>query len=154
VPLGYTGWTAQERVFWIVPDIVSSCLPFKYDLNGVLLQGLVFLGFVAMSLFLTYSHDLVSRPRRAGMILIFQTIQTYVIDAFTLHAASGASCGSLYIFTEFIILLLCHSVSSSVVFALAGRVRIPVVRPSDVCNLLIRYPLSPLIAVTRAGTRH
>ena len=27
----------------------------------------------------------------AGMILNFQTIQTYVIDAFTLHAASGAS---------------------------------------------------------------
>ena len=28
----------------------------------------------------------------AGMILNFQTIQTYVIDAFTLHAASGMSC--------------------------------------------------------------
>ena len=25
----------------------------------------------------------------AGMILVFQAIQTYVIDAFTLHAASG-----------------------------------------------------------------
>ena len=26
----------------------------------------------------------------AGMIVSFQAIQTYVIDAFTLHAASGA----------------------------------------------------------------
>lgn len=29
----------------------------------------------------------------AGMILNFQSIQTYVIDAFTLHAASGTSLG-------------------------------------------------------------
>ena len=28
----------------------------------------------------------------AGMIVNFQTVQTYVIDAFTLHAASGTSC--------------------------------------------------------------
>ena len=26
----------------------------------------------------------------AGMIMNFQTIQTYIIDAFTLHAASGS----------------------------------------------------------------
>ena len=26
----------------------------------------------------------------AGLILIFQSVQTYVVDAFTLHAASGS----------------------------------------------------------------
>ena len=31
----------------------------------------------------------------AGIILNFQGIQTYVIDAFTLHAASGMSCSLL-----------------------------------------------------------
>ena len=30
-----------------------------------------------------------------GLIVNFQTIQTYVIDAFTLHAASGMSCSLL-----------------------------------------------------------
>ncbi|KIJ49828.1 hypothetical protein M422DRAFT_27552 [Sphaerobolus stellatus SS14] len=46
------GWTAQNHVFWIVPDL------------GIMILG-------------------------AGMILIFQSVQTYVIDAFTLYAASA-----------------------------------------------------------------
>jgi len=47
-----TGWAAQERVFWLVPDV------------GIALVG-------------------------AGVTTIFQNIQTYVIDSFTLHAASA-----------------------------------------------------------------
>lgn len=46
------GWSAQYKVFWIVPDI-----------------GLALIG--------------------AGIILNFQSIQSYVIDAFALHAASA-----------------------------------------------------------------
>ena len=64
-----TGWAAQKRVFWLVPDVVS-------DLSRILgggvkqcLQGLTLVG--------------------AGVTTIFQNIQTYVIDSFTLHAASG-----------------------------------------------------------------
>ncbi len=36
LPIGLliTGWTTQNRVFWLVPDIVS-------DLNGVLLVGVL-----------------------------------------------------------------------------------------------------------------
>jgi len=36
LPMGMliTGWSAQNRVFWLVPDIVS-------DLNGVLLVGVL-----------------------------------------------------------------------------------------------------------------
>jgi len=54
IPIGLLifGWTAQNHVFWLVPDI-----------------GIMFLGI--------------------GMILIFQSIQTYIIDAFTLYAASA-----------------------------------------------------------------
>ncbi|THH06070.1 hypothetical protein EW145_g4340 [Phellinidium pouzarii] len=51
------GWSAQNHVFWIVPDI------------GIALIG-------------------------AGMVLNFQSIQTYVIDAFTLHAASALAAVS------------------------------------------------------------
>ncbi|KAI0300487.1 MFS general substrate transporter [Multifurca ochricompacta] len=47
-----TGWTAQNRAFWLVPDV------------GIALVG-------------------------AGTVVIYQSIQAYVIDAFTLHAASA-----------------------------------------------------------------
>ena len=67
------GWTAQNRVFWLVPDIVRPLplyhLPRPIFLIEPRIQCTVFLG--------------------AGMILNFQSIQTYVIDAFTLHAASA-----------------------------------------------------------------
>ncbi|KIJ54785.1 hypothetical protein M422DRAFT_200684 [Sphaerobolus stellatus SS14] len=54
LPVGLliNGWTAQNHVFWLVPDI------------GILLIG-------------------------AGMIVIFISVQAYIIDAFTLYAASA-----------------------------------------------------------------
>ena len=35
----------------------------------------------------------------AGMIVSFQAIQTYIIDAFTLHAASGTSLSSVIFYS-------------------------------------------------------
>lgn len=75
LPIGLflTGWTARADVHWIVPDIVSLPPPFRVspvETDGAIaVQGIAFVG--------------------AGTILNFQSIQTYVIDAFTLHAASG-----------------------------------------------------------------
>lgn len=59
LPIGLliTGWTVQNKVFWLVPDI------------GIALVG-------------------------AGIILNFQCMQSYVIDAFTLHAASAMAAVS------------------------------------------------------------
>jgi multidrug resistance protein len=59
LPMGMllTGWTAQKRVYWLVPDI------------GMALVG-------------------------AGTIVSFQSIQAYVIDSFTLHAASALAAVS------------------------------------------------------------
>ncbi|KAI0055281.1 MFS polyamine transporter [Artomyces pyxidatus] len=59
LPVGLllNGWTAQNRVFWLVPDI-----------------GTAFVG--------------------AGTILVFQSIQTYVLDCYTLHAASALAAVS------------------------------------------------------------
>ena len=59
LPIGLLlfGWTAEEHVHWIAPDI-----------------GLAFIG--------------------AGVVLNFQSIQTYVIDTFTLHAASALAAVS------------------------------------------------------------
>ncbi|KAI5115610.1 hypothetical protein M0805_006818 [Coniferiporia weirii] len=59
LPIGLLlcGRSAQNRVFWLVPDI-----------------GIAFIG--------------------GGMVLNFQSIQTYVIDAFTLHAASALAAVS------------------------------------------------------------
>jgi hypothetical protein len=71
LPVGMliTGWTAQNRVFWLVPDVVRdlSC-PFSMGVK-CRLQGIALVG--------------------AGVVTTFQSIQTYVIDSFTLHAASG-----------------------------------------------------------------
>jgi hypothetical protein len=64
-----TGWTAQNRVFWLVPDVVSDMNYTLCDGSKRLLQGIALVG--------------------AGTIIAFQSIQTYVIDSFTLHAASG-----------------------------------------------------------------
>ena len=63
-----TGWAAQRRVFWLVPDVVSG---LNCTLNGgsVSLQGIALVG--------------------VGITTAFQNIQTYVIDSFTMHAASG-----------------------------------------------------------------
>jgi hypothetical protein len=70
-----TGWAVQARVHWIVPDIVrlffilSSPRKLIIDLTRHQ-QGIALVG--------------------AGVILNFQSIQIYVVDAFALYAASGA----------------------------------------------------------------
>jgi len=58
-PIGLliTGWTTQNHVFWLVPDI------------GILLVG-------------------------AGTIVAFQSIQAYLIDTFTLYAASALAAAT------------------------------------------------------------
>jgi len=59
LPIGLliTGWTTQNHVFWLVPDI-----------------GITFVG--------------------AGVIVAVQSIQAYLIDAFTLHAASALAAAT------------------------------------------------------------
>lgn len=76
LPIGLLigGWAAQEKVFWLVPNIVAcrSYSPSYISGSiGCFIQGFAFVG--------------------AGIVLIFQGMQTYVIDAFTTHAASGKS---------------------------------------------------------------
>lgn len=74
LPIGLliAGWAAEKHVHWIVTDIV--CRLSLICLRSLLLtaaQGIALLG--------------------AGLVLVFQSIQTYVVDTFTLHAASGES---------------------------------------------------------------
>ena len=74
VPIGLfmSGWASQTKVHWIVTDIVRLELNPRITLILTVLftlQGIALVG--------------------GGMILVFQCIQTYVVDAFTLHAASG-----------------------------------------------------------------
>ncbi|KAI5120744.1 hypothetical protein M0805_007818 [Coniferiporia weirii] len=59
LPIGLLiyGWSAEKRVFWLVPDI-----------------GIAFIGM--------------------GIALNYQSIQTYIIDSFTLHAASALAAVS------------------------------------------------------------
>lgn len=64
-----TGWAAQKRIFWLVTDVVSDQC---HILGGTVHRHLQGIMLVA-----------------AGVTTIFQNIQTYVIDSFTLHAASG-----------------------------------------------------------------
>ncbi|KAJ7506734.1 hypothetical protein B0H11DRAFT_2323162 [Mycena galericulata] len=66
LPMGLliTGWGAQAKVHWIVPDILPDCRD-----QGVALVG-------------------------AGIILNFQAIQIYLVDAFTLYAASALAATS------------------------------------------------------------
>jgi hypothetical protein len=71
LPIGLliTGWTAQEHVFWLVPDVVGrlSCI-LCVGVEGYP-QGIALVG--------------------AGTIVSYQSIQAYVIDSFPLYAASG-----------------------------------------------------------------
>ena len=73
------------------------------------------------------------------MIVSFQAIQTYVIDAFTLHAASGAfiiifCINFLFLITHIskYILLLLYSTCSSVMSAIISWFWVPFVRSSHV----------------------
>lgn len=102
IPIGLllAGWSAQERVHWIVTDI-----------------GLAFVG--------------------AGIILVFQAIQTYIVDAFTLYAASGAfrlrkqpnrSCFSH--------LWLCSS-RSGIMLPLLSRIWVPSVCAQNVREIVV-----------------
>ena len=84
----------------------------------------------------------------AGSILNFQSIQTYVIDAFTLHAASGASSKCFLsspraaVLKRRIWVLVCLSDGVSagcdVVSAVARGVRVPAVRARDVQRARVR----------------
>jgi hypothetical protein len=117
LPIGLliTGWTTQSHIFWLVPDIVSDDLrAFSGSAEGHShWQGIVFVG--------------------AGSIVVVQSVQAYLIDAFTLHAASGViSASSLssvlraYTSSDY------HSSCGCYVLALFGRLRISVVCPGDV----------------------
>lgn len=82
LPIGLlmSGWAAQGHAHWIVTDIVSS---FQSTLRAIHFN---------FSYQLFQGAALVS----AGIILTFQSIQTFIIDAFTLHAASGTSDLNFY----------------------------------------------------------
>lgn len=72
MPLGLflSGWAAQGGAHWIITDLVRD---FPTDIPTIALltviQGICFVG--------------------AGMILGFQSMQIYIVDVFTLYAASG-----------------------------------------------------------------
>lgn len=86
LPIGLllSGWAAQERVHWIVTDIVSS----SWTSHASVISVARWYGSMIVSLTHSFHWQGISFIG-AGMILIFQSIQTYVVDAFTLHAASG-----------------------------------------------------------------
>ncbi|KAG6816603.1 hypothetical protein H0H87_004695 [Tephrocybe sp. NHM501043] len=66
------GWGADQKVHWIVTDIVRS-----QDMSWIVAnfgKGVSMIG--------------------GGMILLFHSIQAYIIDAFTLHAASALAAVS------------------------------------------------------------
>jgi hypothetical protein len=65
----------------------------------------------------------------AGTFATYQSIQAYLIDAFTLHAASGAVSASLLSAYR---LSGHHSSCGRYVLALVGRLWIPVVCSDDV----------------------
>ncbi|PPQ78471.1 hypothetical protein CVT25_011866 [Psilocybe cyanescens] len=71
-----TGWSSQQRLHWIATDVVSD---FSYSsfFRGEFLKfekGIACVG--------------------SGMVLVFQSMQTYVIDSFTLYAASALAAVS------------------------------------------------------------
>lgn len=80
LPIGLliVGWTVEAHTHWIAPDIVSVHSPqisYSTQVCHQMKKGIALIG--------------------AGIILNFQCIQTYVVDAFTLYAASGAfSCNT------------------------------------------------------------
>ena len=74
-----------------------------------------------------------------GMILVFQAMQTYVVDAFTLHAASGTYPVSIPFLTlnangTFEI----SSFGSGIMFALPRWVRLPALRHPNVQQAWLR----------------
>ena len=113
LPIGLliTGWATQERVFWLVPDIVSDldCCAPNGSAEGYK-QGIALVG--------------------AGTIVTFYSIQAYLIDAFTLHAASGMNICLTHI--GFCALTHYHSPCGCYVLALFGRLRISVICSDDV----------------------
>ena len=79
MPLGLllSGWSAQKGLHWAVTDVVRSLSqshPYIYILIHLSFQGIALVG--------------------GGLILGFQSMQTYIIDAFTLHAASALAATS------------------------------------------------------------
>jgi hypothetical protein len=76
LPVGLlmTGWAVQAKVHWIVPDIVRLFSIFAFlktrNVPTAASTGIALVG--------------------AGIILNFQSIQIYIVDAFALYAASGA----------------------------------------------------------------
>jgi hypothetical protein len=70
LPIGclIVGWTSEAHTHWIAPDIVGLIFLVLFSSNNFQ-QGITLVG--------------------AGIILNFQCIQAYIIDCFTLHAASG-----------------------------------------------------------------
>lgn len=100
LPIGLliTGWTVENHTHWIAPDIVRTLYLIVLLLTDsqIHVQGITLVG--------------------AGIVLNFQSVQVYVVDAFTLYAASGKysrgrismlliflflspSCGDLYSLT-------------------------------------------------------
>jgi hypothetical protein len=79
LPVGIliTGWTAETKTHWICPDIVCHDLVFQpFKRSDVIPQGLFIAG--------------------AGIIICSLTTQSYVIDTYAIHAASGlAAVGTL-----------------------------------------------------------
>lgn len=61
----------------------------------------------------------------AGQILNFQSIQTYVIDAFTLHAASGENVEHTLRLFQLSYATLFSSARCRFLFALASWLRLP-----------------------------
>ena len=124
LPIGLflTGWTARSSIHWIVPDIVSptSCAIPAAAAESSPPQGIAFVG--------------------AGTILNFQSIQTYVIDTFTLHAASGkhhAPQSSWCNVTDDGCELM-NSVGCGDVPPLVCRLRLPALRADDVQRARLR----------------
>lgn len=72
----------------------------------------------------------------AALILVFQSVQTYVVDTFTLHAASGTSCRLSTSCDWAILIIMWHvwySPSRCLMPSLPCRLRIPLV-----CSCYVR----------------
>ena len=79
VPIGLFlyGWTADKKVHWIVPIIGS--------------------GFVGAGMFAVFVSSLVSRWGRDGLTNCEQMpTQTYLVDAFTVYAASVSAASTVF----------------------------------------------------------
>ena len=113
-----TGWAAEKRVYWLVTDLVSDmgripCVTVKRCLQGIALVG-------------------------AGVTTIFQNIQTYVIDSFSLHAASGeVTCWTAVDLRAYFVLVITSSCRHCFP-AFVGWLWISTVRSGDVQRSRIR----------------